>query len=190
MATIKELRAQIKQETMKVNQRLVEYYDAGKRYKILDKEIEWLKQTTGTSANKAFLSMNTHRKNKSALVLQLSTLRQFQQWDIYSPYAKRENQEATRRAYQSFKRNTGYRMKFKTFNRSVTIVGAMASKIGAMISEISEDVRDVVEEAMANGRKPQDILKAWDKVMEANKEKAKVPEDYVDDFYAMLGLGK
>ena len=188
MATIKELRAQIKQETMNVNQRLVEYLDTGKRYKIVDKEIEWLKQTTGTASNKAFLSMNTHRKNKAELELQLSSLKQFQQWDIYTPYAKRENQTAARRAYQTYKRNTGSRIKFKTYNKAVTILGALSSKIGGLLSQISEDVKEQIETVMAKKRSPKQIISAWEQVMAENKNQGKSPEDYLDDVQAKLRL--
>ena len=114
--TIKELRAQIRQATMDINRRLVSYYEDGKQTKILDREIDYLKSITGTAQGKAFLSMNTHRKNKAALATQLSQLNQFKEWDIYTPEAKRIKAESRRNAYASYKRHTGSKIHFKTFN--------------------------------------------------------------------------
>ena len=185
--TIKELRAQIREETMNINRRLVEYYEDGKRTKILDREIEYLKDISGTSAGKSFLSMNTHRKNKAALTAQLSQLRQFLKWDIYTPSAKREKEATARRAYKTYKRNTGTRMKFKTYNKAVTIVGSLGQKIVEIFG--SDQVIDMVTEAIRSGRKPGEIIDAFEKVIKSNKGKAKSPEDYIDDWYGMMRLG-
>lgn len=185
--TIKELRAQIRQVTMDINKRLVEYYEDGKRVKVLDREIDYLKDISGTSAGKTFLSMNTHRKNKAALTAQLSQLRQFEKWDIYTPTARREKEATARRAYKTYKRNTGTRMKFKTYNKAVTIVGALGQKIVEIFG--SDQVIEMVTEALRSGRKPGEIIDAFEKVIKANKGKAKSPEDYIDDWYSMIQLG-
>ena len=61
--TIKELRAQIRQETMDINRRLISYYEDDKRTKILDREIEYLKRMTGTAEGKTYLTINEKKSN-------------------------------------------------------------------------------------------------------------------------------
>lgn len=187
MATIKELRQEVKRLTMEVNQRLIEYYEDGKRVKVLDKEIDYLKQISGTSSRKSFLSMNTHRKNKAGLVAQMSQLKQFLKWDIYTPEAKRTKEKSARRAYKTYKRNTGTRMKFKTYNKAVTIAGSLGQKIVEIFG--SDQVIDMITEALRSHRKPGDIINAFEKVLKENRGKAKSPEDYIDDWYAQMRLG-
>lgn len=187
MATIKELREEVKRVTMEVNRRLVDYYEEGKNVKILDKEIEYLKGISGTSSRKTFLSMNTHRKNKAGLMAQLSQLRQFLQWDRYTPAARAETADRARRAYKSYKRNTGSRMKFKTYNKAVTIAGSLGQKIIEIFG--SDQVIEMITDAIRSRKSPQKIIESFEKVLKQNKGKAKSPEDYIDDWYATMRLG-
>lgn len=181
--TIKELRAQIRQETMQVNKRLVDYYEEGRSVKILDKEIEYLKKITGTSSDKTYISMNTHRKNKAALSAQLSQLRQFQEWDIYTPEAKRLKAESRRNAYASYKSNTGSKIHFKTFNRAITIAGSINQKMFDIYQ-----MMDMITEAFNKNKDPKKIIAAFEKVVKQNKQKGKTAEDYVDDWYKIMRL--
>lgn len=181
--TIKELRAQIRQATMDINRRLVSYYEDGKQTKILDREIDYLKSITGTAQGKAFLSMNTHRKNKAALATQLSQLNQFKEWDIYTPEAKRIKAESRRNAYASYKRHTGSKIHFKTFNRAITIAGSINQKMFDIYQ-----MMDMITEAFNKNRDPKEIIKAFEQVIKQNKQKGKTPEDYIDDWYRIMRL--
>ena len=181
--TVKELRAQIRQETMDINRRLISYYEDGKRTKILDREIDYLKSITGTAEGKTYISMNTHRKNKAALSAQLSQLRQFKEWDIYTPEAKRIKAESRRNAYAAYKRHTGSRIHFKTFNRAITIAGSINQKMFDIYQ-----IMDMVTVALSKKKDPKEIVKAFEKVVKQNKKKGKTPDDYVDDWYKIMKI--
>lgn len=184
--TVKELRAQIRAATMDINQRLSEYYEGGKGYKAVDREIKFLKQTTGTSQGKAFLSMNTHRKNKAALQAQLESLKQFQRWDVYTPTAKKAVEKKARASWKTYKRNTGSRMQFRTYKKAVTIMGAIGDKIYQFFG--SDQPMEMLEEAFRNGKKPAQIIKAFEQVIKEYNGKQKSTEDYVDRWYDILRM--
>ena len=192
--TIKELYAAIKQETMNVNRRLIDYYEEGKPVKVLDKEIETLKQISGTGKNKNYLSLNLHRKNKNQLTAQLNFLKQFQQWDVYTPEARREEEARARRAYRSFKQKPGRKqIKFKTYRRAVTILGSLSDRIINNFG--SEQILAMVEYAFSKKADVGDMFKAFESVLSEFEQAAKdgtgtpkTPEDYVDRWYQIMNL--
>lgn len=184
--TIKELRAQIRAATMDINQRLSEYYEGGKGYKAVDREIKFLKQTSGTAQGKAFLSMNTHRKNKAALEVQLENLKQFQRWDVYTPTARKAIEKKARQSWHTYKRNTGSRMQFRTYKKAVTIMGAIGDKIYSFFG--SDQPMDMIENAFRQGKKPAEIIKAFEQVIKEYDGKQRNTDDYVDRWYEILRM--
>ena len=184
--TIKELYAAIKQETMNVNRRLIDYYEEGKPVKLLEKEIKVLKDVSGTADSKRYLSLNLHRKNKNQLTAQLNFLKQFQQWDKYTPEAKREAEAKARRAYKTFKRNYGSRMKFKTYKRAVTIIGSLSDRI--INSFDSKQLMPAIEYAFNKGKKQAEMFKAFEQVLDEFEDSGKTSEDYIDRWYQILNL--
>lgn len=185
--TIKELYKEIKYQTSLVNKRLNEYYEAGKRSKILDKEIQYLRQVTETSKKSPYIAMRLHQKNKQQLTAQLSYLRQFQEWDIYTPTAKRESETKARQAYKSFKRNSGSHMRFKTYKRVVNIVGSLSATVFDNFG--SDQLMDNVETALREGHTVREIFDAIEQTMRALKGTgATQGEDYTDMFYEILSM--
>ena len=185
--TIKELYAAIKRETMNVNARLISYYEDGKKSKLVDKEINILKQVSGTAKRKPYLSLNLHRKNKTQLTAQLNFLRDFQKWDKMTPEGRRIEEERARRSYQSYKQDrTGVNIKFKTYRRAVTILGSMSA---AMITSFnSEQILEAVEYAFQQGKSVDTIIQTFDRVFNENKGKGMTSEDYIDEWYRQMNL--
>lgn len=185
--TIKELYKAIKAETMNVNKRLVSYYDEGKTSKLVEKEIAVLREVSGTAKSRSYLSLNLHRKNKNQLIAQLNFLRDFQQWDVMTPEGKRENEIKARQAYKTYKQNRPYKkLKFKTYRRAVTILGSMSSRI--IESFNSEQILEAVQYAFNKGKKVDAIISTFERVYNENKNLAKTPEDYIDDWYRQMKL--
>ena len=185
--TIKELYKAIKEETMNVNKRLVSYYEDGDRSKLVDKEIAILKDVSGTSQKRPYLSLNLHRKNKNQLIAQLNFLRDFQSWDILTPEGRRIENERAYRAYKSFKENRPNKnLKFKTYRRAVTILGSLSSRIIDNFN--SNQIIEAVEVAFQKGRKVKDIIQTFEKVDAEFKKKAHDPEDYIDEWYRQMKL--
>lgn len=185
--TIKELYAAIKRETMNVNARLVSYYEDGKKSKLVDKEINILKQVSGTATRKPYLSLNLHRKNKTQLMAQLNFLRDFQKWDVVTPEGRRLEKERARQSYRSYKSTRpGKHIKFKTYRRAVTILGSMSA---AMITSFnSEQILEAVEYAFKEGKSVDEIIQTFDRVYNESKGKGFTSEDYIDAWYRTMNL--
>lgn len=185
--TIKELYAAIKRETMNVNARLVSYYEDGKKSKLVDKEINILKQVSGTATRKPYLSLNLHRKNKTQLIAQLNFLQDFQMWDKLTPEGKRVEKERARQSYRTYLENRPNKhIKFKTYRRAVTILGSMSA---SMISSFnSEQILEAVEVAYKEGCTVDKMIQTFDKVYNEFKNKSNTPEDYIDEWYRQMNL--
>lgn len=182
--TIKELYKEIKTATMEVNKRLVEYYESDKRKKIVDKEISILKDISGTSQKSSYLAMRLHHKNKNQLIAQLNYLKNFQQWDIYTPMAKRERETKTRARYESFNSNSTTKMSYIEYKRTTNIIGSLASNI--IDSFGSDNIMDMLDYAYKNNRKFSDAIKAFEQVMNEYESGGKSSEDYIDRWYQLM----
>ena len=97
---VKELQEAIRQQTMAINERLVEYYEKGAPDKLVNKEITYLKEITGTSQKSNYISMRTHRKTKMELEMQLNELRYFENWDIFTPKGQMERSRSSMKSYR------------------------------------------------------------------------------------------
>ena len=183
--TIPELRKAIKRQTEVINERLIEYYEADGTDKLVNKEIEYLKTVTGTSNRKVYLSMNTHRKNKAELELQLAELRYFNEWDIFTPQGMAERTQREKKAWRSYKRNSGSRLQFETYRRMVNIMGTIGYD---MLKQFGGSYSDAVEEAVKKGRKPGAIKEAMEKIIAKNKNKQLSDRDYFDQLVAELDI--
>lgn len=183
--TIKELHAAIKEQTMEVNRRLVEYYEAGGNDKLVNKEIQYLRDVTGTSNRSSYISMRTHRKNKAELEAQLSELRYFNEWDIFTPRGMAERTRKEQQAWRSYKRNTGSRLQFDTWRKMVTVMGTIGHD---MLKEFGGSYNNVVEEATKKGKKPGEIIRAMEEVIKENSKSGKNYNDYFDDLVRKLDL--
>lgn len=185
--TIKELYKEIKYQTSLVNKRLNEYYESDKTSKILEKEIDELRRFTETSSKSPYIAMRLHQKNKQQLTAQLSALKQFQEWDVYTPTAKRESEIKARQAYKTFKRNHGSRMRFKTYKRAVNIIGSLSDAI--INSFDSNQLMENIETAFREGYKVRDIYNALEQTMKAlDGTGATQGEDYTDMFFELLSM--
>ena len=191
---IKELHEAIRQQTMAINERLVEYYEKGAPDKLVNKEIEYLKKITGTSQKSSYISMRTHRKNKMELELQLNELRYFENWDIFTPGGQTERSKASQRAYQSFKRNAHRYISYEDYRRVVNVMGTAGREVMNLFGGDS-DTREIVETAIRKGKSGGEILKAMQEVINNNKKVSeenngslKSTQDYADDLRALLNL--
>lgn len=182
--TIKELYKEIKTATMEVNKRLVEYYESDKRKKIVDKEIAILKDISGTSEKSSYLAMRLHHKNKNQLIAQLNYLKNFQQWDIYTPMAKREREAKTRARYESFNSNSTVKMSYIEYKRVTNIVGSLASNI--IDSFGSNNINEMLDYVYRKKLSFSDAIKAMEQVMREYNDEGKYSEDYVDRWYEIM----
>ena len=185
--TVKELHAAIKSQTMAINERLVEYYEHGATDKLVNKELAFLKEITGTSEKSNYIAMRTHRKTKAELELQLQELRYFESWDIFTPAGQAERTDRERRAYRSYKKNVGSGIKYETYRRIVNIMGTAGEDLLKQFGN-SFDTVNVVEEAVRKGKKSGTIMKALKTVVEQNQGQSKSTTDYIDDLRNMLDL--
>ena len=78
-------------------------------------------------------------------------------------------------------------MKFKTYNKAVTIAGSLGQRIVEIFG--SDQVIEMITDAIRSRKSPQKIIESFEKVIKQNRGKAKSPEDYIDDWYATMRLG-
>lgn len=183
--TVKELHDAIRQQTQEVNKRLIEYYEAGGTDKLVNKEIDYLKSVTGTSGRSSYISMRTHRKKKAELELQLSELRYFNEWDIFTPRGQAERTRREQQAWRAYKRNSGSRLQFDTWRKMVTIMGTIGKDI---FNQFGGSYSNVIEEAVRKGRKPGEIINTLKDVVKDNEGKGKSTTDYMDDLISRLDI--
>lgn len=183
--TVKELHEAIRQQTQEVNKRLIEYYEAGGTDKLVNKEIDYLKSVTGTSGRSNYISMRTHRKKKAELELQLSELRYFNEWDIFTPRGQAERTRREQQAWRAYKRNSGSRLQFDTWRKMVTIMGTIGKDI---FNQFGGSYSNVIEEAVRKGRKPGEIINTLKDVVKDNEGKGKSTTDYMDDLISRLDI--
>lgn len=184
--TVKELREAIKMQTMAINERLVEYYEQGAPDKLVNKEIEYLKEITGTAKKNNYISMRSHRKNKMELELQLNELRYFENWDIFTPQGQMERSKSAMKSYRSYKRNHG-NLSYENWRRTVTVLGTVGADIFNQFGG-SNDTQAAVEDAVRKGRSPGEIIRAMQHVIKDNEGSMKSTQDYADDLRALLKL--
>jgi len=183
--TVKELHATIKEATMSINQRLVEYYETGTPNKLVDKEIAYLKAVTGTSERRPYLAMRTHRKNKAELQAQLSELQYFNEWDVFTPEGRRQRNQRELRAWRSYKRNSGSNLHYETWRKMVNIIGTIGKDI---LQQFGGSYGNKIEEAVRKGRKPGEVIKAVRESVEEHHSKGHNYEDYLDTLIKKLDL--
>lgn len=183
---VKELQEAIRQQTMAINERLVEYYDKGATDKLVNKEIEYLKEITGTSQKSNYISMRTHRKTKMELEMQLNELRYFENWDIFTPKGQMERSKSSMRSYRTYKRNHG-NLSYENWRRTVTVLGTVGADIFNQFGG-SNDTQAAVEDAVRKGKSAGEIIKAMQKVIKENEGSMKSTQDYADDLRALLNL--
>ena len=188
MATVKELQQMIREQTMDINRRLNTYYESKEQSKQIKREIEYLKEITGTSPRKDYLAMNTHSKSKADLELQLTELRHFAEWDIETPGGKYERSQKELAAWRAYKRNHASGLSFNSWRKSVAIMGSIDSSIIKWFGGDTNSAIEIVEDAVRKGRKTGDIMKAMQEVIEENSYAGKDPEDYADDLRSKLNL--
>lgn len=185
--TVKELHAAIREQTMAINARLVEYYEHGATDKLVNKELAYLRNVTGTSEKSQYIAMRTHRKTKDELELQLQELRYFEGWDIFTPKGHAERVNRERRAYRSYKRSTGSTLQYQTYKTIVNILGTAGEDLLKQFGN-SFDTVNVIDEAVRKGKKSGTIMKALRRVVKENEGQQKSTTDYINDLRNMLDL--
>ena len=184
--TVKELHEAIRDQTMAINQRLIEYYEKGAPDKLVNKEIEYLKEITGTSKRSSYISMRTHRKNKVELEMQLNELRYFENWDIFTPHGQMERSKASLKSYRTYKKNHGY-ISYEDWRRTVSILGTVGADIFNQFGG-SNDTQSAVEDAVRKGKSAGEIIRTMQDVIKDNEGSMKNTQDYADDLRARLNL--
>lgn len=191
MATVKELQKLIREQTQDINKRLNSYYESKEQRPenpLLKRELEHLKNVTGTSLRSDYLAMNTHKKTKIELEVQLQELRHFGEWDIFTPDAMYERSQKELKAWRSYKAHRpGSNISFETWRRMSIIYSAGGRDLMNNFGT-SDDVTNTLDEAIRKGRKTSDILDAMQKVMKDNENSGKDATDYLDDLREKLDL--
>lgn len=184
--TVKELQQAIREQTMEINQRLIEYHEQGIVDPLVNKEISYLKELIGQSQKSPYLAMNTHKKNKTELQLQLNELRYFEAWDIFTPQGRTQRGQREIKAWRSYKQNYG-NISFESWRRFGNIMGSAGADVINQFGG-SNDTLTTVNEAVKAGKSGKQILEAMDEVVRQNKGSGKSTEDYIDDLRLILGL--
>nr|DAH52658.1 MAG TPA: hypothetical protein [Caudoviricetes sp.] len=106
MATVKELRVEIRKLTAEVNVRIAEYKEMRKPVRAVERQIERLQGLASTKTGKGArgeIGLGL-KKSKLRLEVQKSALRNFLKFDMYSEKAKKEKKS---RAQKTFERRYG-----------------------------------------------------------------------------------
>lgn len=186
--TVQELKKEIRELTMSINMRLSEYYEGDTRDKLLDKEIEYLKEVTNTSKKSTFIALNFTGKRKSQLYAQLQELKYMADWDISTPQGVRERSEKELASYRKFKKNQHSNLRFEQWRRMANIFGSATD----MLKDFggSSDLVTTIHESVRKGDSSKKVLDAMAEVIKENKDEGKSSVDYIDDLRKKLGLMK
>lgn len=109
--TNEQLKAYIKQRTKEANKNINEYRDKVKKgdieeYRSVENVIEKLRAKAGVKGRKgAEIGLGLSGKKKEALLEQARGLARYKQFDVWSEDYKREKEEKTQKAYESFTNN-------------------------------------------------------------------------------------
>ena len=109
--TTEQLKAYIKQRTKEANKNINEYRDKVKKgdieeYRSVENVIEKLRAKAGVKGRKgAEIGLGLSGKKKAQLLEQARGLARYKQFDVWSEDYKREKEEKTQKAYESFTNN-------------------------------------------------------------------------------------
>lgn len=109
--TNEQLKAYIKQRTKEANKNINEYRDKVKKgdieeYRSVENVIEKLRAKAGVKGRKgAEIGLGLSGKKKAQLLEQARGLARYKQFDVWSEDYKREKEEKTQKAYESFTNN-------------------------------------------------------------------------------------
>ena len=109
--TTEQLKAYIRQRTKEANKNINEYRDKVKKgdieeYRSVENVIEKLRAKAGVKGRKgAEIGLGLSGKKKEALLEQARGLARYKQFDVWSGDYKREKEEKTQKAYESFTNN-------------------------------------------------------------------------------------
>lgn len=109
--TNEQLKAYIKQRTKEANKNINEYRDKVKKgdieeYRSVENVIEKLRAKAGVKGRKgAEIGLGLSGKKKAQLLEQARGLARYKQFDVWSEDYKREKEEKTQKAYESFTKN-------------------------------------------------------------------------------------
>lgn len=186
--TKNELNKLIRDETNKLNKKLNEYYENGTPNTLFEKELNYVREVTGTSGKSKYIAMRLSGKTKAQLYAQLQELKFVGEWDTATPQGIRERAEKEEKAYRRFKRTTGTNIQFETWRKMINIFGSVGSEIMGNFGD--SDVIKTVISAVKKGTSAKDIIKAMQNVTENNKSAGKTSVDYVQDLARELGIRK
>ena len=102
MATVKDLRSEIRKLTAEVNVRISEYREMGKPVRAVERQIERLQGLAGTKTGKGVrgeIGMGL-KKSKLRLEVQKNALRNFLKFDMYSEKAKKEKKSRSQKVFE------------------------------------------------------------------------------------------
>ena len=102
MATVKELRSDIRKLTAEVNIRIAAYREAGKPVRAGEQQIKRLQSLSSTKTRKGArgeIGLGL-KKSKLRLELQKNALRNFLKFDMYSEKAKKEKKSRSQKTFE------------------------------------------------------------------------------------------
>lgn len=185
--TVKELRKAIKEQTSEVNKRLSAYYESGSKSGLVEKQIGYLREVSGTSSKSAFIAGRASAKNKAQLQAQLYELESFLKHDLLTPAGLKAQEERDKRAYRSFKKNRATNISYENWRKLVTIFGATSDKLLNQYGG-SNETQTAILKAIKSGRSTTEIIKVLEQTEKANRKKGYNPQQYLQDFEKALGL--
>ena len=158
--TTEQLKAYIKQRTKEANKNINEYRDKVKKgdieeYRSVENVIEKLRAKAGVKGRKgAEIGLGLSGKKKEALLEQARGLARYKQFDVWSEDYKREKEEKTQKAYESFKSNLynkGVDISYDEYKDMVTQLGTIGEGVLGQL-----DYQSVLEQystAIKRGKK-------------------------------------
>ena len=103
MATVKDLRSEIRKLTAEVNVRIAEYRETGKSVRAVEQQIKRLQSLSDTKTGKGArgeIGLGL-KKSKLRLEVQKRALRNFLKFDMYSERAKKEKKSRAQKTFES-----------------------------------------------------------------------------------------
>ena len=131
--TVRELKAYIKENTIRVNKALESYYESRQDIATVNKQISKLKQLSGISKkDNRYIIANFSGKNKVELVRQARELTYFSNWDIDTPSGIERASEKELKAYETFSSRPEFQdIDFYEWRSLVEAFGAFGDKLNS-----------------------------------------------------------
>lgn len=176
--TKKELMADIREATRRVNRRIFEYRMSDFDHRIVNQSITRMRDISGVSRTRGYNEVGVgkiQKKTKEELVLQLRELESFERWDVFTPQARRTLERRERKAWETFsKRHPGWT--YEEWRKYAELAGALGE---TKMQQFGSDT--VLEDfKVASTTDQNKFLPAMQQAIRESKDKGWIKEELWD----------